>query len=73
MNIIKQAGATDCALFAMAVLTSLAFGDDPLKVVYDQQQLRSHLLCSLEKQDVSLFPVLRKRRVKQRIIRIEKV
>ena len=44
MNVSKQVGATDCALFAMATVISLALGDDPVAVVYDQQQLWSHFL-----------------------------
>ena len=28
MNVSKQAGAVNCALFAVAIVTSLALGDD---------------------------------------------
>ena len=30
MNVSKQAGAVDCALFSMATVTSLDLGDDPV-------------------------------------------
>ena len=39
MNIFKQEGGADCALFAMAVITSLALGNDPLQEVYLAQYL----------------------------------
>ena len=39
MNIFKQEGGVDCALFAMAVITSLALGNDPLQEVYLAQYL----------------------------------
>ena len=45
MNVSKQAGAVDCALFVMATVTSLALG--AREVVYDQEQLQSHFLQSL--------------------------
>ena len=35
-----QKGASDCGLFAIAVMTSLLFGEDPAKVTY---KLRKHL------------------------------
>ena len=51
------------ALFAMAAVTSLAMGDDPVAVVYDQQQLRQHFLESLATGYLKAFPVLKSRRV----------
>ena len=39
MNIFKQEGGADCALFAMAVITSLALGNDLLQEVYLAQYL----------------------------------
>ena len=63
MNVSKQVGAVDCALFAMATVTSLALGDDPVVVVYDQQQLRSHFLDSLVTGHIKAFPVLKSRSI----------
>ena len=38
-----QKGSKDCGLFAIAVMTSLAFDEDPSTVSYDQDNLRRHL------------------------------
>ena len=35
MNVSKQSGSVDCALYAMATLAHLAFGKDPTAVVFD--------------------------------------
>ena len=67
MNTAKQTGATDCALFALATVTSLALGSDPLQVVLDQSQLRSHYITSIESRSISFFPTLKRRRVAERI------
>ena len=58
----KQSGTNDCGVFAAAYCTSLAFGQDPSSVVYNQEHLRHHLLICLEKQKVSIFPTIRSRR-----------
>ena len=44
MNVAKQSCSTDSALFAMATMTHLALDIDPLKLTYDQEQLRPHLV-----------------------------
>ena len=72
MNVSKQAGTMDCALFAMATVTSLALGDDPVTVVYDQQQLRSHFLESLVTRNIKAFPLLKSKRVASRYKKSEK-
>ena len=72
MNVSKQVGATDCALFAMATVTSLALGDDPVAAVYAQQQLRSHFLECLITGHLKAFPVLKHRRVASRQKETEK-
>ena len=48
-----QKGSKDCGLFAIAVMTSLAFGEDPSTVSYDQNKLRRHLIDCITKGDVS--------------------
>ena len=64
MNISKQTGITDCGLYAIANLTALTLGNvDPTSVVFDQNELRSHYLDCLEKQNVKDFPVLKHRRI----------
>ena len=47
----KQHGITDCGLFAIAIATYLAFGNDPKTLEAhkcEQTNLRSHLIFSLE-------------------------
>ena len=51
-----QKGSKDCGLFAKAVMTSLAFGEDPSTASYDQDKLRSHLIDYITKGELSLFP-----------------
>ena len=48
MNIAKQTSSSDCALFALTNVTCLAMMVDPLAVVFDQQQLRQHLISHLK-------------------------
>ena len=60
-NVNKQSGKSDCALFAAAYCTSIAYGQDPCSnsQVYDQQQMWEHLYkCFIEKR-MDPFPVLR--------------
>ena len=38
MNVSKQIGTQDCALFAIAYLVALAFNEDPTAVVFDQDE-----------------------------------
>ena len=53
-NIQKQAGTTDCGVFAIAISTSLACGVDP---TFDQSQMRQHLITCYERNHLSMFPV----------------
>ena len=62
MNISKQAGNTDCGLFAMASLTLLALKMDPTTVVFEQKDLRQHLIQSFEKRAITSFPISKTRR-----------
>ena len=55
MNVAKQKGSTDCGLYAIAILTYLAFGNDPTAVVFDQAALRPHLIQCLEKKLIDCF------------------
>ena len=69
MNNQKQEGFKDCGLFAIANATSLCFGDDPTFLLFEQQQMREHLLVCIEKGEMTPFPhdvseVKRKKRVR---------
>ena len=43
-NMQRQEGSTDCGLFAIAVMASLAHKEDPSSITYDQNKMRKHLL-----------------------------
>ena len=57
MNITQQTGTTDCALYAMSTITCLALGIDPVTIILNKDELRPHLVKSLETRTISLFPV----------------
>ena len=73
MNISKQSGAVDCSLYAITVLTSLAFGQDPttLNIVYDQEAMCPHLITSFETKKIVPFPVLKHRRPANKVAKVE--
>ena len=48
MNVAKQSGSVDCALYCMAVVFNFALGNDPTKLVFNQPDLRPHLMQCLE-------------------------
>ena len=52
----QQVGATDCGIFAIAYAVELAHGHDPSAIVYDQSEMRNHLLKCFEKMEISPFP-----------------
>lgn len=71
MNIAKQKGVLDCGLYAIAILTSLLFDQDPTTIVYDQDSMRSHLIDCLKSGTLVPFPVIKHRRPANRIANIE--
>ena len=56
MPVQQQRNGTDCGLFAIAFATSLAYGDDPTELLYDDNQLCRHLLYCLKKENMERFP-----------------
>ena len=46
----------DCGLFAVANATALCIGDDPTSLVYNQDEMRDHLLSCLETETMAVFP-----------------
>ena len=61
MNVAKQVGAVNCGLLAIATLTCLALGDDPTTVVFNDDELRPHLINIFESKRISAFPVKKKK------------
>ena len=63
MNVHKQTGVVDCALYAMAVATCcLASKSDPTSIIFKQADLKSHYCQCMETRKVADFPVRKKRR-----------
>ena len=52
-----QGDFTSCGLFAIAFATSLCFGQDPRRLIFDKASMRRHLLECLEKSEMRPFPV----------------
>ena len=43
INVQKQLGGCDCGLFAIAIATTLAVGNQPEQCFFDQAAMRRHL------------------------------
>ncbi len=54
----KQHGCDDCDLFAIANAVHLARSDDPSKVNYSQNLMRSHLIKCYEELKMTKFPTI---------------
>lgn len=66
MAVSKLSGSIDCGLYAIAIATALAFGQNPCLHVYHQEDMRSHLQECLVNRKMSPFPTKNKRRVKNK-------
>ena len=54
----KQKGSTDCGLFAIAVITSMAHKEDTSTTKYDQYKMRQHLMDCFSNKFLMPFPKL---------------
>ena len=52
----KQSGGSDCGLFCLANATALAHGIDPCTVLWNQEEMRPHLLECLQQKKMEMFP-----------------
>ena len=73
MNVGKQVGTQDCALFSIAFLTSLAHGEDPTMIRYDQDEMRSHLTLCFERKCMTTFPTIKKRKIIDQELKTETI
>ena len=48
MNVVKQAWASDCGLYALATMKSLELGVDAVTVIFNNEELRPHLAKVLD-------------------------
>ena len=69
INVAAQSGSTECSLYAIVIMTTLAYGQDPALFIFDQKSLRTHLGECFEAGYIQLFPVIKKRRIKERVKR----
>ena len=65
----KQAGTTDCGLYAIAICTSLALNQNPCLQVFSQEDMQSHLIECLSKKNMQPFPLKQTRRIRQFVSR----
>ena len=63
VNVHAQPNACDCGLYAIAYATELVHGCDPALCLFDNGDMRQHLLCCLEKGHLSCFPCTKKWRI----------
>jgi len=52
----RQTGTKDCGLFAITFATALAFGQNPSRQNFKQEEMRSHLVNCFNKTHLSTFP-----------------
>ena len=62
MDVQWQSGASDCSVFSVACATALCFGIDPSTLIFDLQQMRSHLVSCIESEQMMSFPARSVRR-----------
>ena len=69
IDVPVQAGMNDCGLFAIAFATALALGMRPEEFQFNQHEMRKHLCRCFEKGRMEMFPVVRQRRLRKKMIR----
>ena len=52
----KQVGGSECGPFAIAIATSIAFGEDPSKRIYAQDKMRNHIVTCFVNKQLQVFP-----------------
>ena len=56
IQVQKQEGNHGCRLYAIANATTIAFGQDPTKVNYDQPCMRDYLILGLTQKKMESYP-----------------
>ncbi len=69
MATAKQSGSTDCGLYAIAILTALAYSMDPSNLIFHQEDMRTHLVNCLKTKRMIPFPTMKTRRLKNIVIK----
>ena len=73
MNVVKQRGAIDCGLYAVAYAEILCREQDPCNIVLNQALMRKHVLRCLQERRIKEFPVLCNRTIHHQVVRSFKV
>ena len=73
MDVQMQCGESDCGLFAIAFATALVFGEQPGHFSFDQKKMRSHLMHCFEQQQMSMFPIRKRRRIHSKVKTTENI
>jgi len=60
-NVQRHVGANDCGLFAVAMATALAWGEDPSLLVFEQARMRKHLLDCFRRNLLLPFPNMQRK------------
>lgn len=69
VDVQRQIGSSDCALYAIANALTLCLGEDPHITSYNQGNFRAHLVKCFELQQITKFPIAdRPRRLGRRRI-----
>ena len=55
-RVTQQMGYKDCGLFAIAFAASLAVGEDPIYINYNQRKMRNHLINCFNNNKITPFP-----------------
>lgn len=61
MNVVRQLGTQECALYAIAYMTSITLGEEPAILRYNQEEMRDHLTSCFSNKEMTLFPSKRRK------------
>ena len=73
MDVQMQSGEYDCGLFSIAFATALVFEEWPGCFLFDQKEMRIHLLQCFERQQMSMFPIMKRRHSGAKVKSVEKI
>jgi hypothetical protein len=57
----QQKGSIDCGCFSLAFCTSILFGDDPARLIYDQAEMRNHIIQCFTNKNLTPFPAVQRK------------
>ena len=66
MPLLQQTDGIDCGLYAIAFIVYLLENNEyPIKVLFNQNQMRNHLLKLFESNQINGFPISNSKKVKR--------